>query len=47
VALLVDRQQEAGRHEVEFQARDLPSGMYFFTLQANGYTEVRTMLLMK
>jgi hypothetical protein len=47
VAVLVNEDQPAGSHQVEFRAEHLPSGIYFFTLQANGYTKVRKMVLMK
>jgi hypothetical protein len=36
VALLVHEQQEAGRKEISFTARDLPSGVYFVRLTSGG-----------
>lgn len=65
VALLVDEKQEAGYHEVTFSAKggsasggnasDLPSGVYYYRLQAGDpssssgqrYTETKKLLLMK
>ncbi len=47
VARLVEGSLSAGRHEVTFEAQDLPSGLYIYRLTTpeGGFT--RTMLLMK
>lgn len=37
----------AGRHEVEFVASTLPSGVYMYRLRANGGTDLRRMILLK
>ncbi len=47
VALLVDAPKAAGVHTVEFDARNLPSGLYFYKLEAGNVSRVRKMLLMK
>lgn len=47
VVTLVDGQQAAGRHEVAFQAGDLPSGLYLYQVQAGAHRAVKTMLLVK
>jgi M6 family metalloprotease-like protein len=47
VATLVNETKEAGYHSVEFNAANLPSGVYIYTLQVNGYTDSKKMLLMK
>jgi len=47
VALLVDGYQEAGSHEVVFEASHLPSGSYFAVLQAGGEKRIRRIVLMK
>ena len=47
VATLVDGRKASGRHEIEFNARDLASGMYFYRLQADNTTITRKMLLVK
>ena len=47
VALLVNEYQAAGRHAVVFHAADLPSGAYFYRLEAGTYRETRKLLLLK
>lgn len=47
VALLVDAAQDAGTHEVTFDAHSLASGAYFYRLQAGEYHETKKMLLVK
>lgn len=47
VAILVDESKPAGNYEVEFDARNLPSGIYFYRLKAGAYVETRKMVLMR
>lgn len=47
IAKLVNGIQDAGYKSVQFNASDLPSGVYFYRLQAGKYSENRKMLLMK
>ncbi|MFA7332089.1 MAG: T9SS type A sorting domain-containing protein [Candidatus Delongbacteria bacterium] len=47
VATVVSGLLEAGRHTVHFDASQLGSGVYFYTLQANGTVETRKMVLLK
>jgi Secretion system C-terminal sorting domain len=47
VAVLVDKQVDAGFYEVNFDAKNLPSGAYIYKLQANNSFEVKKMLLTK
>ena len=47
VSRLMDGVQEAGTHEVVFQANDLPSGLYLYKLVSPAGAQTRTMLLMK
>ncbi|HEX7356531.1 MAG TPA: T9SS type A sorting domain-containing protein [Ignavibacteriaceae bacterium] len=47
VAVLVNEIKEAGNHKIEFNASQLPSGVYIYTLQVNGFTGSKKMLLMK
>ncbi len=49
VALLVNENQNAGSHMVEFNSADLnlSSGMYYYSLEAGDFKEVKKMVLMK
>ena len=47
IALLVNGRVEVGRHEVRFQAGDLPSGTYFIRLVTATDVAVRKIVLMK
>jgi len=47
VALIMDGKQEAGYHEVNFDASRLTSGVYFYRLQAGEYNETKKLILMK
>lgn len=47
VALLVDERKEAGYHSFIWKADDIPSGVYFYRIQAGDYTEAKKMLLLK
>lgn len=47
VSTLVNEKKQSGRYEVEFEARGLPGGMYFYQLRAGNSTEVKKMILKK
>lgn len=47
VSTLVNQNQEAGEYEVDFDAGDLPSGIYFYRIKTTEVTEVRKMLFSK
>lgn len=47
VATLVDEFKPAGNYEIMFDASGLPSGTYFYTLTANGYTDTKKMVVIK
>jgi hypothetical protein len=47
VATLVDEYREAGVYEVEFDASQLSSGIYFYQLQAGGFVETKKMILLR
>ena len=47
VSTLVNQKQNAGSYEVGFNATALSSGIYFYTLKTEGYSETKRMLLVK
>lgn len=47
VSVLVNGREDAGPHEVRFDAGNLSSGVYFYRLQAGGFVEAKRMLIMK
>ncbi len=47
VATLVNSFQSAGIHEVNFDAANLPSGIYIYKLNAGSFSEMRKMALVK
>jgi hypothetical protein len=47
VATLAQGQLSAGEHSATFQAGNLPSGLYFYTLTAGSFTQTKKMVLMK
>ncbi|RMF57828.1 MAG: T9SS C-terminal target domain-containing protein [Calditrichaeota bacterium] len=47
VATLVNQKQTAGTYQVQFDAHDLASGIYFYRIQASGFVKVQKMVLMK
>jgi photosystem II stability/assembly factor-like uncharacterized protein len=47
VGLLVNDVKQAGRHEVTWDAKGLPSGLYFYRLSTNSSTLTRKMLLIR
>ena len=47
VALIASGNYPAGLHTISFNAVELPSGIYFYTLTGSGVTVTRKMILMK
>jgi uncharacterized lipoprotein YddW (UPF0748 family) len=47
VATLVNQSMTAGSHSVQFNASELSSGMYVYTLQAGSFTQTNKMMLVK
>lgn len=47
VATLVNEQMQPGVYEVEWNATDFSSGVYFYRLQTNGFIETKKMILLR
>jgi hypothetical protein len=47
IKTLVNERQNAGYHSIQFDATNLLSGMYFYTLQAGEYSAKKKLLLLK
>ncbi len=47
VALIFEGTQSAGTYEVEFNKEGLPTGIYFYRIQAPGFAETRKMIITK
>lgn len=47
VSNLVDKNLSAGSHEVQFDASELPSGVYFYTLRTDDFMNTKKMILIK
>ena len=47
VKTLVNEEKPAGNYSIEFNGKDMPSGVYFYQIRAGVFTETRKMLLLK
>ena len=47
IRVLLSVEKEAGYHSVDFNASELPSGVYFYQLQSGKFTAVNKMLLLR
>ena len=47
IETIVNRYQTAGEHEITWQPAGLPSGIYFYRLQAGEYSETKKLILQK
>jgi hypothetical protein len=47
VATLVNNTQKAGRYEVQFNASELSSGVYIYTIETSSFTSSKKLMLMK
>ena len=45
--ILVNEEQEAGSHQINFDGSSLPSGIYFYKISSSNFTETKKMILMK
>ncbi len=47
IAILINEEKPTGTYEVELNGIDLPSGVYFYQIQAGNFVETKKMVLMK
>jgi len=47
IKILVNKKMTPGQHEVQFNADELTSGIYFYTLSAGDFFQTRKMILLK
>jgi photosystem II stability/assembly factor-like uncharacterized protein len=47
IATLVDEKREAGRYEVQLNASNLTSGVYFYRLQAGSFVETKKLVFLR
>lgn len=47
VATLVSEPREAGSYTVEWNAKNHPSGVYFYRMQADGFSECRKLIMLR
>jgi len=47
VATLVNRKQNAGSHEVDFDGSNFSSGIYFYKLETENFVDTKKMILLK
>jgi dextranase len=47
VAVLINKEMQTGTYEVEFDATNLPSGIYFYQFRAGNFVKTKKMVLLK
>jgi hypothetical protein len=47
IAVLINKEKQAGTYEVGFDANELTSGIYFYTLKARGFNQTKKMMFLK
>ncbi len=47
IAVLIDKELSAGEHSIEFNAKNLPSGVYIYRLQSGNFNAGKKLLLLK
>jgi hypothetical protein len=47
IATLVNEERPSGRYEAQFNAAELPSGIYFYRIKVGNFVETKKMTLLK
>jgi hypothetical protein len=47
VAMLVNENEDAGYHDVRFDASGLASGVYFYRIQAGSFVQTKRLVILK
>ena len=47
IQILIDKEVEAGYHEINFNGDNFPSGIYFYRMQSGDFTQTKKMILLK
>ena len=47
IVTLLNKKMPAGSHEIEFNAKNLPSNVYLYRIQTNEFQQVKKMILIK
>jgi len=47
IKTLLNQKLPAGQHELEFNASDLASGLYYYRISAGDFTDIKKMVLLK
>ena len=47
VAILVNKRQTCGNYKIQFNASNLPTGIYLYKITAGGFVDIKKMLLVK
>ena len=47
IATLLDEEKSPGTYEIKFNASNIPSGIYFYKLQAGSFISIRKMIVLK
>jgi hypothetical protein len=47
IITLINEEQSPGTYEINFDGKALTSGIYFYSIKAGGFTETKSMILIK